>query len=82
MQDVFHQIKIDFEYLNEIYTVNSEPYNTLFELKETVSKKLFPHPGVIHCFYKNIDLFEKEDDEISKIFPNQTKIKIQLKRPQ
>ena len=82
MQDVFHQIKIDFEYLNEIYTVNSEPYNTLFELKETVSKKIFPHPGIIHCFYKNIDLFEKEDDEISKIFPNQTKIKIQLKRPQ
>ena len=82
MKNVFHQIRIDFEYLNEIYTVNSEPYNTLLELKETVTKKIFPNPGIIHCFYKNMDLYQKEDDEITKIFPNKTKIKIKLKSPQ
>ena len=82
MKKNFYQIRIDFEYLNEIYTINSEPYNTLFELKESVSRKIFPFPGSVHCFYKNIDLSEKEDDEIAKIFPNKTKIKIKLKRPQ
>ena len=39
MQTAFHKISIDFEYLNEIYNINSDPYNTLSELKEIVSKK-------------------------------------------
>ena len=79
---IFNKISIDFEYLNEIYTIKSDPYKTLSELKELVSKKIFPFPGDVHCFYKNLDLIEQEDDEISKIFPNKTKIKITLKKPQ
>ena len=39
MNTAFHKISIDFEYLNEIYNINSDPYNTLSELKEIVSKK-------------------------------------------
>ena len=82
MKAIFNKISIDFEYLNEIYTIKSDPYKTLSELKELVSKKIFPFPGDVHCFYKNLDLIEQEDDEISKIFPNKTKIKITLKNPQ
>ena len=82
MKAIFNKISIDFEYLNEIYTIKSDPYKTLSELKELVSKKIFPFPGDVHCFYKNLDLIEQEDDEISKIFPNKTKIKITLKKPQ
>ena len=81
MKAAFHKISIDFEYLNEIYTINSDPYNTLSELKEIVSKKIFPCPGNVHCFYKNADLFEKEDEEIAKLFPHNSKIKIKLKKP-
>ena len=81
MKAAFHKISVDFEYLNVIYDINSEPYNTLSELKEIISKKIFPSPGDVHCFYKNFDLYEKEDEEISKIFPNKTKIKITLKNP-
>ena len=81
MKEAFHKISVEFEYSNEIYDINSEPYNTLSELKEIISKKIFPHPGDVHCFYKNFDLYEKEDEEISKIFPNKTKIKIILKNP-
>ena len=81
MNEAFHKISVEFEYLNEIYDINSEPYYTLAELKEIVSKKIFPHPGDVHCFYKNFDLYEKEDEEISKIFQNKTKIKITLKNP-
>ena len=81
MNAAFHKISVEFEYLNEIYDINSEPYNTLSELKEIISKKIFPTPGDLHCFYKNFDLYEKEDEEISKIFPNKTKIKIILKNP-
>ena len=82
MKTIFNKISIDFEYLNEIYTIKSDPYKTLSELKELISRKIFPSPGNVHCFYKNIDLIEQEDDEISKIFPNKTKIKIVLKKPQ
>jgi len=80
MKKEYYKIRIDFEYLNEIYTVNSDPYNTLSELKDIISRKIFPYPGNVHCFYKNIDLSDKEDEEIAKIFPNKTKIQITLKR--
>ena len=82
MKAIFNKISIDFEYLNEIYTIKSDPYKTLSEIKEIISRKIFPYPGDVHCFYKNMDLIDKEDDEISKIFPNKTKIKITLKKPQ
>ena len=81
MKAEFHKISIDFEYLNEIYTINSDPYNTLSELKDIVSKKIYPSPENVHCFYKNIDLSEKEDEEIAKLFPHFSKIKIKLKHP-
>ena len=81
MNEAFHKINVEFEYLNEIYDIYSEPYNTLSELKEIVSKKIFPPPGDVHCFYKNFDLYEKEEEEISKIFQNKSKIKIILKNP-
>ena len=82
MKSIFNKISIDFEYLNEIYTIKSDPYKTLSELKELISKKIFPFPGDVHCYYKNMDLIEQEEDSISKIFPNKTKIKIVLKKPQ
>ena len=81
MINAFHKITIDFEYLNEIYTINSDPYKTLIELKEAVSKKIFPYPGDVHCFYRNIDLYEKEDEEIIKLFPHNSKLKIILRHP-
>jgi hypothetical protein len=81
MINPFHKISIDFEYLNEIYTINSDPYNTLNELKEIVSKKIFPYPGDVHCFFKNKDLYNNEDEQIVKIFPHNNKIKIKLKCP-
>ena len=82
MEKEFHKIRIDFEYLKEIYTINSDSYNTLSELKDIVSRKIFPYPGNLYCYYKNIDLSEKEDEEIAKIFPNKAKIKISLKKQQ
>ena len=82
MEKGFYKIRIDFEYLKEIYTINSDSYNTLSELKDIVSKKIFPSPGNLYCYYKNIDLTEKEDEEIAKIFPNKAKIKISLKKQQ
>ena len=82
MEKGFYKIRIDFEYLKEIYTINSDSYNTLSELKDIVSKKIFPNPGNLYCYYKNIDLTEKEDEEIAKIFPNKAKIKISLKKQQ
>ena len=82
MKSIFNKISIDFEYLNEIYTIKSDPYKALSELKELISKKIFPFPGDVHCYYKNMDLIEQEEDSISKIFPNKTKIKIVLKKPQ
>ena len=81
MKEAYHKISIDFEYLNEIYNINCDPYNSLSELKDIVSKKIFPHPGNIHCFYKNFDLYDKEEEEIAKIFPNKSKITIKLKNP-
>ena len=81
MKEAYHKISIDFEYLNEIYNINCDPYNSLSELKDIVSKKIFPHPGNIHCFYKNLDLYDKEEEEIAKIFPNKSKITIKLKNP-
>ena len=82
MKSLFNKISIDFEYLNEIYTIKSDPYKTLYELKEIITRKIFPYPGNVHCFFKNMDLIEKEDDEISKLFPNKTKIKLILKKPE
>ena len=82
MNAEFHKYRIDFEYLNEIYTIISDPYQTLSELKDIVLKKIFPYPGDVHCFYKNFDLFDKEDEEISIIFPQNSKIKIKLNKPQ
>ena len=77
----FYKIKIDFEYMNEIYTVIAEPYHTLLELKEKTIKKIFPKPKNIHCFYKNLDIYEKEDEQISRLFPFKKKLKIKLKMP-
>jgi len=77
----FFKINIDFEYKDEIYSIKAEPYNTLLELKENISKKIFPTPRNIHCFYKNFDLYDKEDEQISMLFPLKKKIKIVLKKP-
>ena len=77
----FFKINIDFEYKDEIYSIKAEPYNTLVELKENISKKIFPTPRNIHCFYRNLDLYDKEDEQISMLFPLKKKIKIILKKP-
>lgn len=77
----FFKINIDFEYKDEIYSIKAEPYNTLLELKENISKKIFPTPRNIHCFYRNFDLYDKEDEQISMLFPLKKKIKIILKKP-
>ena len=81
MKAEFYKISIDFEYLKEVYTINSDPYKTLSELKDITLKKIFPCPENVHCFYKNIDLTGKEDEEISKLFPHFSKIKLNLKNP-
>lgn len=77
----FYKIKIDFIYLNDIYSIIAEPFQTLLELKENIIKKIFPSPNNIHCFYQNSDIFEKEDEQISKLFPFKKLIKIKLKHP-
>ena len=77
----FYKVSIDFEYLNEIYSIVAEPYNTLIELKENIIKKIFPSPKNVHCFYQNLDIYEKENEQISRIFPFKKKIKIRLKNP-
>ena len=76
----YFKINVDLEYMNEIYSIKAEPYNTLLELKENVLKKIFPIPKNIHCFYQNIDLYEKEDEQISMLFPLRKKIKIKLRK--
>ena len=81
MKAEFHKISIDFEYFEEIYTINSDPYKTLSELKDIALKKIFPCPDNVHCFYKNMDLTEKEDEEIAILFPHFSKIKLKLKNP-
>ena len=77
----FYKINIDFEYNNEIYNMIAEPYNTLVELKEYICKKIYPAVKNIHCFYNNIDLYEKEDEQICILFPLKKKIKIKLRTP-
>ena len=75
------KILIDFEYMNNIYSITTEPYKTLSELKESITKKIFPSPKNIHCFYKNIDIHEQEDEQIYRLFPFRKKLKIRLKQP-
>ena len=77
----FYKINIDFEYMNEIYTILAEPYHTLLELKEKVTKKIFPTPRNMHCFYKNLDIYDNEGEQISRLFPYKKKLKIILKKP-
>jgi len=77
----FYKINIDFEYNNDIYNMIAEPYNTLVELKEYICKKIYPAVKNIHCFYNNIDLYEKEDEQICMLFPLKKKLKIKLKTP-
>ena len=77
----FFKINIDFEYNNDIYKLIAEPYNTLVELKEYICKKIYPTVKNIHCFYNNIDLYEKEDEQICTLFPLKKKLKIILKTP-
>lgn len=77
----FEKIIIDFEYMNNLYTTIAQPYNTLIELKEKIMKKIFPKPKGVHCFYKNLDINEKEDEQISSLFPFRKKIKVILKKP-
>ena len=77
----FCKILIDFEYMNNIYSIMSEPYNTLSELKEKIIKRIFPSPKNLHCFYKNIDLYEQEDNQLYSLFPFKQKLKIRLKKP-
>ena len=60
MNAAFHKISIDFEYLNEIYTINSDPYKTLSELKDIVLKKIF------HNIIKTLKINRK----LKKIFKN------------
>lgn len=76
-----NKINIDFEYMNDIYSITADPYNTLLELKGNILKKIFPVQKNIHCFYQNLDISEKEDEQISKLFPFKKKIKIVLKNP-
>ena len=76
----YFKISVDFEYKNEIYNIIAEPFNTVLELKEIICKKIFPFPKNIHCFYKNIDLYGKEEEQISMLFPLKKKIKIKLKK--
>lgn len=77
----FYKINIDFEYNNDIYNMFAEPYNTLLELKEYICKKIYPAVKNIHCFYNNIDLYDKEDEQICMLFPLKKKLKIKLKTP-
>ena len=77
----FYKTNIDFEYMNEIYTIIAEPYQTLLELKEKVIKKIFPSPKNIHCFYQNLDMFDNEGEQISRLFPFKKRLKIVLRKP-
>ena len=76
----FFKVNIDFEYCNDIYSVDAEPYQTLLELKEIIIKKIFPQPKNVHCFYQNCDMYEKEDEQISTLFPFKKKLKIILRK--
>lgn len=68
MKAIFNKVSIDFDYLNEIYTIKSDPYKTLSELKEIISRKMFPYPAGAHCFYKNMDLFDQKMTKFRKYF--------------
>jgi hypothetical protein len=74
------KVRIDFEYYNDIYSVDAEPYQTLSELKENIIKKIYPPPKNVHCFYQNCDMHEKEDEQISSLFPFKKKFKIVLRK--
>ena len=77
----FDKIIIDFEYMNNIYSTIAQPYNSLIELKEKTIKKIFPKPKNIHCYYHNLDITNKEDEQIATLFPLRRKVKIILKQP-
>ncbi len=77
----YDKIIIDFEYMNNIYSTIAQPYNTLYELRENIIKKIFPKPKNIHCYYHNIDINNKEDEQIATLFPLRKKVKIQLRQP-
>ena len=77
-----NKIKLDFEYNNEIFNFEAEPFRTLNEMKEKVIRKIYHVPNGIHCYYKNRDLTPYLFERIETLFPRKKKVLIKLKEPQ
>ena len=77
-----NKVKLDFEYNNEVYNFEAEPFKTLNEMKEQVIRKIYRVPKGIHCYYKNRDLNPYLFERIETLFPRKKKVLIKLKEPQ
>ena len=77
----YNEIEIYFEYLNDIHYIVVEKFHSLREIKQRIIRKIFHIPKDVHCFYKNRDLYQDEEEQLETLFPTQYKITIKLRLP-
>ena len=80
--NTINKIKLDFEYNNEVFNFDAEPFRTLNEMKEKVIRKIYHVPKGIHCYYKNRDLTPYLFERLETLFPRKQKVLVKLKEPQ
>ena len=77
----YNEIEIYFEYLNDIHYIVAEKFHSLREIKQRIIRKIFHIPKDVHCFYKNRDLYQNEEEQLETLFPTQYKVTIKLRLP-
>ena len=77
----YNEIEIYFEYLNDIHYIVAEKFHSLREIKQRIIRKIFHIPKNVHCFYKNRDLYQDEEEQLETLFPTQYKVTIKLRLP-
>ena len=71
-------IEIKFEYKEKLFTIKSELYTTIKELKRKAIKKFHDIPKDIHCFYLSRDLSSYENETVGELFNNREKVTLKL----
>ena len=71
-------IEIKFEYQEKLFTIKSEIYRTIKELKKKAIKKFHDIPKDIHVFYLSRDLSLYENETVGELFSNREKVTLKL----
>ena len=78
----FNLLEINFEYKNQIITLNAEPYKTLdyiFEKAVNKLNKTIGLPSNIHFYFLGQDLNGKNTEKIGNLFNHREKVTIKIK---